>query len=81
MNIDDLVECVNTGREIEFKWDNRMYSITYAMINGVHIISFCEFYKESTEVTDIDDLLNIKRNNVTVRDMLKSISDEDIWMY
>lgn len=48
MTRDQLLDLIKHGREIEFKYNNKMYSITYGRTNGEYVISFCEFYKEST---------------------------------
>ena len=61
MTQQEIVELVNSGREIEFVYDQKKYSITYGVVNGVEVISFCEFYKESTEVETVDELLKLKR--------------------
>ena len=49
MSIDVLREYVYYGREIEFDYQNKKFSITYgkdpASGDG-HIISLCEFYQE-----------------------------------
>ena len=58
-----------------------MYSITYGVLEGRTVISFCEFYKESTEVETPAELLKVERNNTTVLDMLNSLTEEDIWVY
>ena len=81
MRENELIEYVNSGREIEFKWNGSMYSITYGVINGKRVISFCEFYKDSTEVTTADELLKVKRDGVSVEEMLLSLSEDDIWIF
>ena len=81
MSKEELLGYLDSGREIEFKWNGNMYSITYGKINGRSVISFCEFYKESTEVETPAELLNVKRDNTTVLDMLQSLTDNDIWIY
>ncbi|MBQ7989731.1 MAG: hypothetical protein IJ251_01635 [Oscillospiraceae bacterium] len=81
MSKEELLDYLDSGREIEFKWNGNMYSITYGKINGRSVISFCEFYKESTEVETPAELLNVKRDNTTVLDMLQSLTDNDIWIY
>ena len=35
----------------------------------IDYISFCEFYKEPTNVTTIEDLLEVSRDGVTVLEM------------
>ncbi len=76
--LEDLVE---HGREIEFTYSGKRFSITYYESNGKPVISFCEFYKEITDVDTFSELCDIKRYGVKVIDMLKSISDEDIDIY
>lgn len=58
-----------------------MYSITYGVIDGKNVISFCEFYQETTEVETVDELIKVERDGVTVLHMLESITEEDIWIY
>ena len=43
--------------------------------------SFCEFYKETSEVKTIDELLAVCRNGVSVLQMWYSLSENDIWVY
>ena len=81
MRENELIEYVNSGREIEFKWNGSMYSITYGVINGKRVISFCEFDKESTEIETIEELMEIKRNNISIVEMLQSLTEDNIWIY
>ena len=45
---EQLKEYIECGNELEFKYNNKPYSITYGTFNNERLISFCEFYKEST---------------------------------
>ncbi len=81
MNKQTLLDYIRAGHEIEFKWNDNMYSITQGIINGQQVISFCQFYKESTEVHSPEELLKIKRYNTTVLEMIQSISEKDMWIY
>ena len=81
MNLDQLREYVSQGREIEFQFSGKKYSITYGVISGKEVISFCEFYQETTEVETVDELIKVERDGVTVLHMLESITEEDIWIY
>jgi len=45
MDKQKLVDYINQGREIEFLFQNKKYSITYGVIGGKSVISFCEFYQ------------------------------------
>lgn len=81
MTKQEIVELVNSGRKIEFVYDQKKYSITYGVVNGVEIISFCEFYKESTEVETVDELLKLKRYGVSVEEMFLSVTADNIWIF
>lgn len=74
----DYIDC---GREIEFSYNGKMYSITYGKVNGTRVISFCEFYQEATDVFTLDELLEVQRDGVTVRQMISALTEEDIWLY
>lgn len=76
-----LNDYITHGREIEFKFNGKMYSITYGTIDGKEVISFCEFDKESSEVTVFDDLLTVRRDGFSVLQMWNSLSENDIWVY
>lgn len=81
MNKNELLNHINSGREIEFRYGGDMYSITYGTLNGKHVISFCKFYDVTTDVDSADELLNVSRNGVTVLEMVESLSLKDIWIY
>ena len=81
MTKDLLKEYVECGREIEFKYKDKMYSITYGIIDDEEMISFCEFYKESTEVKTFEELIEVTRDGVTVLQMWESLIEEDVWIY
>ena len=75
-----LKEYVDCGREIEFKYNDKMYSITYGIIDDEEVISFCEFYKETTEVKTFEELIEVSRDGVTVLQMWESLTEEDVWI-
>jgi hypothetical protein len=81
MNKDQLMEYISQGREIEFTYNGKKYSITYGTVDGKSVISFCEFYKDTTEVEDVEELVKVKRDGVTVLEMLESLKDEDIYVF
>ena len=81
MTIEELEQLVKTGREIEFSFKDKRYSITYGFIENEYVISFCEFYKETTEVKDFNSLLKVSRNGITVKEMIESVSDKDIEIF
>ena len=81
MKIQKIFDLVESGREVDFEYDGKKYSITYGTVDDVEVISFCEFYKDSTEVTTADELLKVKRDGVSVEEMLLSLSEDDIWIF
>ena len=81
MSKDQLAEYISQGREIEFSYNGKKYSITYGTVDGKAVISFCEFYKETTEVEDIEELVKVERDGITVLNMLESLNDEDIYIF
>lgn len=81
MSKEELIELVNSGRELEFVFDKKRFSITYGIIDNKELISFCEFYKVSTEVDSVEELLKIERYGVAVETMIASIDKNDIWIF
>ena len=81
MTKEKLIDYLTCGREIEFKYNNKMYSITQGTLEGRHVLSFCEFDMESTEVEKPEDILCVERDGVTVMSMIQSINDDDFWIY
>ena len=81
MTKDLLIDYISQGREIEFKYKDKMYSITYGIVDGKEVISFCEFYQDTTEVTTVDELLTVSRYGITVLEMWSSLTENDIWVY
>ena len=81
MDKQTLSQYVSEGREIEFEYQGKKYSITYGVLDGKEVISFCEFYQETTEVETVNELIKVERDGVTVLHMLESITEEDIWIY
>lgn len=85
MTFTQLKEYINIGNEIEFTFNNKQYSITYWYPDDNEDnrwISFCEFYKETTEVKTADELWNnVSRDGVTVGQMLSSIDETQIYIF
>jgi hypothetical protein len=76
-----LNELVTTGREIEFDYKGKQYSITYYNDNRKKYISFCGFYKETLDVSSVDELWNSTYKNISVKDMILSINEDDYSVY
>lgn len=81
MDEQTLSQYVSEGREIEFEYNGKKYSITYGVLDGKEVISFCEFYQETTEVTSVDELVKVERDGVAVLAMLESLTEDKIWIY
>ena len=73
MTKEQLFEWVDTGRELEFNYKGKDYSITYFRRNRKICISFCEFYKETLDVATVDELWNSTYKGIKLSDMLSSI--------
>lgn len=85
MTFEELSNYINMGNELEFTYDGKDYSITYYYPdeNDDNVfISFCEFYKETTEVKTAEELWNsISRYGHTVGEMLSSINGDNIRIF
>ena len=81
MTKEQLFEWVDTGRELEFNYKRKDYSITYFRKNRKICISFCEFYKETLDVATVDELWNSTYRGIKLSDMLSSIPEDDVYVY
>lgn len=72
-----LNELIATGREIEFDYKGKKYSIIYFKENNEKIISFCEYYKDTLDVRSADELWNSTYNNISIEEMLSSLSEDE----
>ena len=75
-----LRECIDSGREIEFKYNDKTYSITYGGVDEKEVISFCEFYKQSVEVGTFEELTELVYGDVSVIEMWQAVTDVDVWI-
>ncbi|MDR2832091.1 MAG: hypothetical protein LBV67_00080 [Streptococcaceae bacterium] len=55
--VEDLIEFIETGREIEFTYNNNRFSITYYSEGSENEISFTQFYKEPKDYKNVEDFL------------------------
>ncbi len=76
--IDSLIIC---NREIEFAYKDKMYSITYWNDKRKDYISFCEFFKEPTDVCDANQLLKIKIDGKTLEEIFSMLPDSAFIIY
>ena len=78
MTKEQLFEWVDTGRELEFNYKGKDYSIIYFRKNRKIYISFCEFYKETLDVATVDELWNSTYKGIKLSDMLSSIPEDKV---
>lgn len=81
MTIDILKKWVRTGRELEFNYKGKDYSITYYNDDRKDFISFCEAYDETVDVATVDELWNSTYKGIKLSDMLSSIPEDDVYVY
>lgn len=81
MTIDVLKKWVRTGRELEFNYKRKDYSITYYNDDRKDFISFCEAYDETVDVATVDELWNSTYKGIKLSDMLSSIPEDDVYVY
>ena len=82
MSKEEFKHLIEYGYELEFTWNKKRFSISYCDSDTKkNYISFCEFYKDSTEVSTFEELCNVKRYNTTVLEMILSIDDNNISIF
>lgn len=81
MTKEQLFEWVDTGRELEFNYKGKDYSIIYPEIDNKRIISFCQFDDEVLDVATVDELWNSTYKGIKLSDMLSSIPEDDVYVY
>lgn len=57
MKKSELLNYLATGREIEFTYNEKMYSITHIVESNVQKISFCEFYHEDETFDSVESFV------------------------
>ena len=57
MKVEKLKDYISTGREIEFAFGDKSYSITYSYDGDKQTIFFCEFNQKSEKFDSIDVFL------------------------
>ena len=81
MTIEVLKKWVRTGRELEFNYKGKDYSITYYNDDRKDFISFCEAYDETVDVATVDELWNSTYKGIKLSEMLSSIPEDDVYVY
>ncbi len=57
MKKSELLNYLAAGREIEFTYKEKMYSITHIVESNVQKISFCEFYQEDETFDSVESFV------------------------
>lgn len=78
MTLDLLKDYINTGREIEFEFKSKKYSITYYNDSRKNYISFCEFYNTPVDVSTFEDLIKIKIENESLAEIWSNLNENEI---
>lgn len=81
MSKEQLREYIATGREIEFTYKNKEYSITYYNDKREKYISFCEAYEELLDVSSADELLASTYKGMSVKDVIESLTEDDCTIF
>jgi hypothetical protein len=81
MTKSELDYYVYTGREIELTFRGKDYSLTYYNDSRKHYISFCEFYKDTLDVSDVDSLWNSTYHGIKVSDIFESLGENDYSLF
>ncbi len=81
MTKQQLTEWIETGRELEFAYHGKKYSITYYNDNRKNYISFCEFNKETLDVKEVSDLWNGLYKGMRVSEILESVPESDVFVF
>lgn len=82
MTKQELKDYVDCGREIEFNYRAKRYSITYYdPKKEKDYISFCEFHQEPIDVCSVEALAGIPLDGKTLMQVLESLTMNDIWIF
>ena len=81
MTKEQLFEWIDTGRELEFNYRGKDYSITYYGDNRKNDISFCQAYDETLDVSNVDELWNSTHKGMKVSDILSSVPEDDVYVF
>ena len=78
---DRFREWIATGREIEFTYMEKEYSVTYfKRDNGDYGISFCEYNCEPIHYNDEEDFIaNARIGDVLLADIWEAVTDVDVY--
>lgn len=66
------------GHEIELNYRGKRYSFTFGLVDGKHVVAFCEFYKPDIEFETIDEILAAKYDDFKIANMIESLTEDDL---
>lgn len=76
MKLETLKSHIAMGREIEFSYGDKMYSITYTFTNKIQTIHFCQFNNPSQDYDSVNDFLTSATiGDEHLRDLLGLVED------
>jgi len=78
MKKQELLQLIQDGREIEFEYRGKRYSITYYNDGRPKYISFCEFYQEPIDVEAPEKVLDILIENIRLERIFEYLPDTAI---
>lgn len=78
MTRNELIELINTNREIEFEYLNNRYSITYYDDDRKNYISVCRFYCTPTDVANAEEALELTIGGKTIESILVNLPEDKI---
>ena len=81
MKIEEVKKILQDGEEIEFKYKNKDFSITFFEEKGKTKLSFCEFNKEPIDVDTIEEIFDITYNGEIVKDILMKTEKKNVIVY
>ena len=80
MKLETLSKYIAMGREIEFSYGGKMYSITYTFASKKQTIHFCQFNNPSKDYDTVDGFLaSATIGTEYLRDVLGVIEDTVVY--
>lgn len=81
MRLEKLRQYIELGEEIKFTFKGKNYFITYTYDDNDNHIIFYEYYQKELEVESVDVLLESFYKGYSIKEMILSLRDEDVWIY
>lgn len=80
MKLETLRNYIVMGREIEFSYGGKMYSITYTFANKKQTVHFCQFNNPSEDYDSVDDFFSSATiGEEYLRDILGLVEDTVVY--